>query len=202
MADKSMERHEGYLIYAPNEMWALVDEDVGVSMLYYYNGWPSKWESSQPIQDIDEIVARTDIPRPMVDPRGLKWRDIGELIPEAIGPQFIGDSEPVPIGAQEFKVGSSGTMVVPLDKAMCLRGHGLPLSKLYYLAGFAEIERAKYGFRVYTLSWRLQKYLLLASREGELVIVIRAKRCLRKRDRVGIVMPSQKIITFTYLPKE
>ncbi len=196
-----MNRHEGYLVYAPDELWALVDEDSGVSMLYYYNGWPSNWGSSQPLQDIDEIVAETGIPRPMVDPRGLKWKDIGELIPETIGPQFIGDSEPVPTGAEEFKVGSSGAMVVPLDKAMCLKGHGLSLSKLYYLAGFAELERAKYGFRVYTLSWRLQRYLLLASREGELVIVIKAKRCLKKRDKIGIVMPSQKIITFTYLPK-
>ncbi len=202
MVVESSRRHEGYLVYVPNEVWALIDERSELSMIYYYNGWPSNWREGSPVQGVDEIVTQAGVPRPLVDPRGLKWKDIGELIPEAISPEVINDPEQIPTGAHEFKIGPSGAMVIPLDKAMCLRGHELSLSKLYYLASFAELEKVQYGFRVYTLSWKLQRYLLLASREGKLVIVVRAKRCFRKRDKIGIVMPSQEIITFTYLPKE
>jgi hypothetical protein len=202
MTAEAVKQREGYLVYVPDEMWALIDEQAGVSMIYYYNGWPSNWKESLPVRGVNEIVEQTDVPRPLVDPRGLKWKDIGDLIPESIGPQAINDPSQIPVGAHDFKVGSSGAMVVPLDKAMCLRGHEISLSKLYYLANFAELEQARYGFRVYAMSWRLQKYLLLASQDGKLVIVVKAKRCFRKRDKIGIVMPSQEIIAFTYLPKE
>jgi len=202
MVAKSLDHREGYLVYIPDEMWTLMDERSEISMIYYYNGWPGNWKESSPIQGVDEIISETGVPRPLVDPRGLKWKDIGELVPEAIGPQVINDPSQLPMGAHDFKVGSSGAVVVPLDKAMCLRGHELSLSKLYYLANFAELERARYGFRVYALSWKLQRYLLLASRDGKLVIVVKARRCFRKRDKIGIVMPSQEIIAFTYLPAE
>jgi hypothetical protein len=202
MVAEAIKQHEGYLVYIPDEMWALIDESSELSMIYYYNGWPSNWKESSPVQGIDEIVDQTDVSRPLVDPRGLKWKDIGELVPEAIGPQAINDPNQIPAGIHDFKVGASGAVVIPLDKAMCLQGHELSLSKLYYLANFAELERVQYGFRVYSLSWKLQRYLLLASRDGKLVIVIRARRCFRKRNKIGIVMPSQEIIAFTYLPRE